>query len=185
MLRYVIWGSWAVFFGYWYVSARRTKSTCERQSRQAQMQWRAPLIVSYLILALAPWPAPDARLLPRGSGWGAAGAALALAGLAFCLWARRTLGANWSGTVTLKQDHELIQHGPYRFVRNPIYTGMLIMLLGTALWVGRRSAVLAMVLAVLGFVIKLRQEEEFMGRQFPESYAAYSRRVKRLIPFVY
>jgi protein-S-isoprenylcysteine O-methyltransferase Ste14 len=185
MLRYLIWGSWAAFFAYWYVSARRTKPTCERQSRPAQMQWRAPIIVSYLLLAFAPWGTHDARLLPRSAGWGEAGAALALAGLAFCIWARRTLGANWSGTVTLKQDHELIQSGPYRWVRNPIYTGMLIMLLGTALWVGRWSAVVAIVLALIGFVIKLRQEEAFMQRQFPEAYADYSARVKRLIPFVY
>ncbi|HET9783758.1 MAG TPA: isoprenylcysteine carboxylmethyltransferase family protein [Terriglobales bacterium] len=185
MLRYLIWGSWAVFFAYWYFSARRTKPTCERQSREAQMQWRGPLIVSYLLLAFAPWGSHDRLLLPRGVGWGEAGAGLALAGLAFCIWARRTLGANWSGTVTLKQDHELIQHGPYRWVRNPIYTGMLVMLLGTALWVGRWSAALAMLLAIVGFVIKLRQEEAFMRRQFPEAYAAYSGRVKRLIPFVY
>jgi protein-S-isoprenylcysteine O-methyltransferase Ste14 len=185
MLRSLIWGSWAVFFAYWYISARRTKPVCERQSRQAQMAWRGPLIFGYVLLAFAPWGSHDARLLPHGAGWGPAGAALAVAGLAFCIWARRTLGGNWSGTVTLKQDHELIQQGPYRLVRNPIYTGMLVMLLGTALWVGRWSAAPALVLAVIGFVIKLRQEEAFMRRQFPEAYAAYSKRVKRLIPFVY
>ena len=84
------------------------------------------------------------------------GAALTFAGIAFAIWARVWIAGNWSSDVTLKRDHELIVTGPYRWVRHPIYTGILVALIGTALAVGEWRGALAVVLAAGAFWRKLR-----------------------------
>jgi protein-S-isoprenylcysteine O-methyltransferase Ste14 len=75
-------------------------------------------------------------LLPHNFITGIIGILVCAAGFVFALWARRTLGANWRGVVTLKKGHELIQRGPYRLIRNPIYTGVLMLVLGTGIVIG-------------------------------------------------
>src|SRR5262249_11895523 len=102
----------------------------------------------------------------------------------FALWARVALGRNWSGVVTLKEGHELIEHGPYRFVRHPIYTGIFTMFFATALALGHLSGFAGALLTFASFWVKLCDEEKLMLQQFPERYAAYRRRAKRIIPFV-
>jgi protein-S-isoprenylcysteine O-methyltransferase Ste14 len=105
-------------------------------------------------------------------------------GLGVCLWARAVLGRNWSGVVTLKEEHELIVRGPYRFVRHPIYTGLLAMLTGTVIYQGHLGGIIGLVLVFVSLWIKLSEEEELMLKQFPDQYAAYRGRVKRIIPFL-
>ena len=106
------------------------------------------------------------------------------AGIAFAVWARHYLGRNWSGTVTVKQDHELIRSGPYRLVRHPIYTGLLLAILGTAVAFGEWRGLLAFALLTGSLLLKLRVEERFMGESFPNEYARYRAEVPALIPFV-
>ena len=110
--------------------------------------------------------------------------ALTAAGLLFAVWARQYLGSNWSGTVSIKKDHQLITNGPYALVRHPIYTGVLLALVGSAMAIGEWRAVLAFALASLALWRKLRLEEDLMHQQFGETYQAYCRRVPALIPFV-
>ena len=116
--------------------------------------------------------------------WGAIGAAVNLAGLLFTVWARIHLGRNWSGTVTLKQDHELITSGPYAWVRHPIYTGLLLGFVGLAIARGEWRSILAVVIIALAFWRKLRIEESWMLEQFGDAYRSYRRRVAALIPGV-
>ena len=101
-----------------------------------------------------------------------------------CLSARALLGRNWSGTVTLKENHELIVRGPYRLVRHPIYAGLMAMMIATALQQGHVAGLLGVVLVFVSFWIKSSYEEEVMLKQFPEQYADYRQRVKRIIPFL-
>jgi protein-S-isoprenylcysteine O-methyltransferase Ste14 len=130
-------------------------------------------------------PAPlDRVLIPRAIWTLAIGAATCVFGLVVTIWARRTLASNWSSVVEFKQGHELVKSGPYRFVRHPIYTGLLIMFLGTALEIGLLRCWLAVPLVIIGFWIKLRQEEALLLRHFPQEYPAYCKRVKALVPFV-
>ncbi|SPE60693.1 Isoprenylcysteine carboxyl methyltransferase (fragment) [Verrucomicrobia bacterium] len=105
-------------------------------------------------------------------------------GLIVTLWARWTLGGNWSSSVTFKQGHELIRTGPYRLVRHPIYTGLLVMALGTALDFGQFRCWLALPLMTTAFWVKLKQEEKLLLRHFPREYPLYKRQVKALVPFV-
>src|SRR4051794_28656255 len=99
-------------------------------------------------------------------------------------WARAVLGRNWSGTITLKEDHELIVRGPYRLVRHPIYTGLLAMIVATMLQHGPIAGKIGFVLVGFSLWIKLSHEEEVMLKQFPDRHAAYRARVKRIIPFI-
>jgi protein-S-isoprenylcysteine O-methyltransferase Ste14 len=143
------------------------------------------LFAGYLLAAPeVPIPLFNERFVPLAIWPAALGAALTFAGLVFCVWARFVLADNWSDFVQLKRDHELIVDGPYRWVRHPIYTGLLLMFAGTALAVGEWRGVLAVAIAAASFWRKLRLEESVMRRQFGDAYARYAERVPALIPFV-
>ena len=130
-----------------------------------------------------PYPL-SARVIPHMEVIAWAGAGLCVAGLGFCIWARVTLGRNWSGAVTLKEGHELIERGAYRLVRHPIYTGLIAMFLATVIVLGHAGGIAGLVLVFISFWIKLSDEERVMLKQFPDQYAAYQQRVKRIVPFV-
>jgi protein-S-isoprenylcysteine O-methyltransferase Ste14 len=103
-------------------------------------------------------------------------------GLAIAIWARRCLGRNWSGEITIKQDHELIRSGPYRLLRHPIYTGLLTMYLGAAIVTGEWFALLGLGLAVFAYWRKVRLEEANLELAFGQDYTSYRRDTWALIP---
>ena len=181
----IIGGCWAFFVLYWLISALRTKVTTEKQSVLSALSHRIPLACSYFLLADLHLPAPmNLPITPNADWAGAMGASICVLGLLVTLWARWTLGGNWSSAVTFKQGHELIRTGPYRLVRHPIYTGLLVMALGTALDFGQLRCWLALPMMAIAFWIKLKQEEQLMLRHFPQDYPIYKRQVKALVPFV-
>jgi protein-S-isoprenylcysteine O-methyltransferase Ste14 len=181
----VIGACWAVFVLYWLISASWTKAAAERQNVWCGFVHRIPLVCSYALLASLHLPPPmNLPITPHVDWTGALGASICFLGLLVTLWARATLGRNWSSNVTFKQGHELIRTGPYRFVRHPIYTGLLVMALGTALDFGQLRCWLALPLMVIAFLIKLRQEEKLMLRHFPQEYPIYRSQVKALVPFI-
>ncbi len=114
----------------------------------------------------------------------AAGISITLLGLGFAVWARVHLGKNWSGSVTIKVDHRLVRTGPYRYVRNPIYTGLLAGFAGTALVIGRVWAIYGLLILLAGFLIKIQEEEKVLLENFGEEYLRYKKEVKALIPFI-
>jgi len=124
------------------------------------------------------------RFLPDFAALAYLGVAVTAIGIAFAVWARFVLGQNWSSQVTLKQGHELIRGGPYALVRHPIYSGMLLGLLGTAIGVGEFRGLIALALFIVAWWLKARTEETLMIQQFGEQYSRYRRDVKALIPFV-
>ena len=182
----IIRGCWLVFVAIWVIAAVSTKRTVYRETRAQRLRYWVWLVSAYLLLLYGPrLPYPlNLRIVPHVTPTALAAAALCLIGLAFAVWARVTLGRNWSGVVTLKEGHELIERGPYRFVRHPIYTGILTMFFATALALGHLAGFAATLLMFASFWIKLRDEEKLMLQQFPGQYAAYRRRTRRIIPFV-
>lgn len=114
-----------------------------------------------------------------------AGVVLTLCGCLFAIWARVTLGSNWSGRAVVKARHELIVSGPYALARHPIYTGLLVAAVGTALARGEARCLLGIVLIVFAFLVKMSQEELLMMQAFPEAYPRYRRRVRALIPGIF
>jgi protein-S-isoprenylcysteine O-methyltransferase Ste14 len=120
--------------------------------------------------------------LPGPVDWGMT--ALVLAGLAFAWWARLTLGSLWSGTVTRKEGHVLMRTGPYRFVRHPIYTGLILALAAIAVQIGMAASLIGVVVLTFGFWLKARLEERFLIAAVGEAaYADFRRATPMLIPF--
>jgi len=182
----IIRGCWLVFVGIWVIAAISTKRTVYRESRTQRLRYWVWLVIAYVLLRYGPrFPYPlNLRIVPHVAPAAFTAATLCVIGLAFAVWARVTLGRNWSGVVTLKEGHELVDRGPYRFVRHPIYTGILTMFFATALALGYLAGFAATLLMFASFWIKLRDEEQLMLQQFPDRYAVYRRRAKRIIPFV-
>jgi protein-S-isoprenylcysteine O-methyltransferase Ste14 len=115
---------------------------------------------------------------------GSAGVLLCAAGVALVIAARRALGPNWSDLVVLKRNHQLVRSGPYRWIRHPLYSGVLLAVLGSAITVATRIAYLTVPVLLMGFAVKSRQEENLLERSFPE-YGVYRRRVKGFIPLLF
>jgi len=178
--------SWGVFLVVWLLAAIFTKHTVYRQNRIERLSYMIPIVIGcWLLFRGTRLPAPlNTRVVPQAGAVGMGAAILCLCGLAFCLWARAVLGRNWSGTVTLKENHELIVRGPYRFVRHPIYTGLVAMAVATAVQQGSLGGIIGTILIAFSFWIKSGHEEAVMLRQFPAQYPAYRARVKRIIPFL-
>ncbi|TAN02742.1 MAG: isoprenylcysteine carboxylmethyltransferase family protein [Rhodanobacteraceae bacterium] len=178
--------AWLIWIAYWFVSATRVKQVERTDNVGAILAYRIPMVIgAVFLIATGPrtWlPWLWWRWLPASSDWSALGLALVLLGLAFACWARVVLGRNWSATVQLKKEHELIVVGPYRWTRHPIYTGMLLAMLGTAVAIGEWRGLLAIALVFTGLWFKLRHEEAWMRERFGTSYVDYMRRVKALIP---
>jgi len=177
---------WILFVAYWIWSARKVKGASRTEPAWSRLlKYWLPLVVAALLLEpgrLYGGGVLGARFLPA-AGWAAPlGMVMTLAGLLFACWARHVLGSNWSAVVQLKQDHELIERGPYRHVRHPIYTGLLLAFLGTAVALGEWRGLLALAIVAVSFWRKLRLEERWLGEQFGAPYADYMRRVKALIP---
>lgn len=175
---------WILFVCAWAVTALRTKPTAERQPRMTALPYSIPTFLgAWLLVEGASDPgALGDRVLPHAGPVPAVGLALTLAGLGLALWARVTLGGNWSGRVTFKQDHQLVRHGPYARVRHPIYSALLLMFAGSALVIATLGALIGLPLVFFGIWLKLRQEEALMSRHFPQEYDSYRARVSALIP---
>lgn len=176
-----LWGGWLVF---WLASARGNKRTATRTG----LLWRFTGLAAALAVWLSLWQFPayfEQPLLPPSAAWAYIGLVLTAAGLGFTIWARRVLGTNWSAMPTIKEDHELIQRGPYRLVRHPIYTGLLLAVFGSCLAEGRVWNLAVVGMATILLIAKLKAEEALLARQFPDAYLQYRRRVKAIIPFLY
>ncbi len=125
------------------------------------------------------------RFVPSTAMVAYIGLALTIAGIAFAIWARFFLGTNWSATPSIKQGHELVRSGPYAIVRHPIYSGLLLGLLGTAIYAGDFRALAAFGIVLIGLKWKSLTEESLMQQQFGAQYMEYRRQVKGIIPFVW
>ncbi len=177
---------WAAFLLFWQIKAINTKTTVRLESAASRI-FRSLMFIAAIVLMSAPdLPAPFlyGNLLSRTYATFYTGAAMALAGLAFAVWAREHLGRNWSRSVTVKQDHELITSGPYALARHPIYTGILAAFLGTAIAEAQVRSAIAFLLVTVAIYFKLRLEEQWMRAQFGPTYGAYAQRVRALVPFV-
>jgi protein-S-isoprenylcysteine O-methyltransferase len=175
---------WLIFVVFWLLAALNVKRTTERWSPATGFGY---FVVSVFIFNLLARTQFLSRTLLIAHGAGASWFAIlaAVAGLGITLWARIALGRNWSGSITHKEGHELVESGPYRFVRHPIYTGMLLMVIGTASARGTWDAAAGLVLFTVVHIWKFRREEALMTRYFPATYPAYRARTKALIPFLY
>jgi protein-S-isoprenylcysteine O-methyltransferase Ste14 len=177
----VMWLSWAAW---WLALSRNVKRTTRHEPMGSRLLHIVPLTLAMALLwpSHSPTPLLGTRILPLAAWPFWIGGMLTAIGLLFAVWARHHIGTNWSGSVTIKQDHQLVIGGPYALVRHPIYTGLLLAVAGSALAQGELRSVLALGLACGAVWRKVRLEERWMRERFGSPYDEYSRRVPALVP---
>ena len=173
----MIFSLWGVFWVYWLLAA----STAKRGARSSR---RIPatgllFVVAFLLTRVL----GTHSLAVHSLVLQVVGTVLFAAGLALCVWARIYLGRNWGMPMTKKEEPELVTSGPYRYVRHPIYSGLLLALLGTAL-ATNLYLLIALVIGGAYFIYSATVEEQLMTDSFPAAYGQYKAATKMLIPFV-
>lgn len=175
---------WLIWVVSWAAAAFWADRVEKRAGFQAEAPYRAVLVIGTILFFI---PAHDyvgwLRLWApdRAEAWICV--ALIAAGLAFCWWARLHLGRLWSGTVTAKAEHHVVDTGPYGLVRHPIYTGLLLAILATMAAKGTVWGVAGAILLTIGIFMKARLEERFLRGELGGAYDDYARRVPMLVPF--
>lgn len=180
----VVSGLWLVWLAGWLLAAGWTAKTVAHQSPASQLAhsvfvWLGAALLFFHLTLRAPF---QVNLLSNSAwiGWG--GVVLVFVGLGFAGWARVSLGRLWSGAVTLKAEHVIVRSGPYGITRHPIYTGLLVALIGTALVRGTIASLLGVTFIVVGMLLKIRQEETLLIEHFGEGYREYQSQVPALVP---
>lgn len=177
---------WLFWFATWLIAAFWSDRSAKRPGLRAEMLYRVVTFVGAAFL-FGVFPRSDRQpwllwSFDRDISWILF--AVCALGFAFCWWARIHLGRLWSGWVSKKEGHRIIDTGPYAIVRHPIYTGIILSVFATAVMKGTVFALVGAVIMTLGFWIKARLEERFLRSELgPESYDAYRRRVPMLVPF--
>jgi protein-S-isoprenylcysteine O-methyltransferase Ste14 len=180
----LIFGSYLLFGAYWLFAALGAKKAAKKETVKARFAHILFVVVGSCLLN-----ANDARLgvlnrhfLPDESWIAWVGAVLTLLGVLFAIWARYTIGKEWSGEVQIKEKHQLIRTGPYAHIRHPIYTGILLALGGTAMTIGEYRAVLGVALFLIGFVRKAKKEESFLAGEFGPAFDEHRRQTGFFLP---
>lgn len=174
---------WLAFLGVWVIAGASAKRNVRRDSSTLRFVYGVLVPVgAFLVIQPSRLGPLEFPLLPHNRVVEFCGLIITAAGMGFAIWARFTLGRNWSGTVTVKAGHELIRSGPYRFVRHPIYSGILAGLLGTAIGQSTLPSLIGVVIALYGLRMKWKTEERFMVEQFGAQYVQYQGEVKAVIP---
>ena len=178
---------WIAFLFYWQIRAANSKTTQRLEPASSRILRALSILIAILLLSTTRIPLLwlYRQLWPAGFWPFWLGAALTVSGLLFSVWAREHLGSNWSRSVTIKEDHELITTGPYAVVRHPIYTGILTGFLGSVIALSQVRGVIAFVLVFLVLWLKLRMEEQWMRSQFGETYATYAHHTAALVPYLF
>jgi protein-S-isoprenylcysteine O-methyltransferase Ste14 len=175
---------WLLFALYWLVSALKRKRTKQRESIVHRLSYLLPVIgicyVLYGVRTGLEWL--GTYFVPNTPEVQWAGVGIMVFGLGIACWARVHLGTNWSGVVTLKEGHELIRTGPYRNIRHPIYTGILIGFLGYAIVFGQVRGLIAMAAVWVSFYIKARREEKFLAQEFGPKFDEHTQHTGMFLP---
>ena len=182
VIEYVIYSLWVVFWLAWLLAALTAKRAA--QSRMGQFVGLRVAIFVIVILVLRSGVFKGHHAIVSSPVLQGVGMALFLTGLGLAVWARVYLGRNWGTPMSEKVDAELVTTGPYRYIRNPIYSGIILAAIGTAVAVSWYWLV-AVVLMGAYFIYSATVEEHTMERLFPNNYPEYKRSTKMLIPFIF
>jgi len=174
---WLFWGSW------WLLMAFFSKGTKRRETVWQRFEHVLPTAFGFLLVfEQVRLPGLAQPLFPDVPALALLAVAVTFLGLLFAAWARLALGANWSGSITIKKGHQLIRRGPYRFIRHPIYTGMLVALLATATVERQVSGLLGFALFLFALYRKARREESFLSEEFGPAYVEHSEHTGMFLP---
>lgn len=176
-----IWFIWCIL---WLLMAAWSKPSKRREFPWQRLEHVIPMVAGFLLIYnhIFAWSFLSNRIIPPNDTVTIAGLSLTLGGLVFAVWARIALGANWSGTVTIKSGHNLIRRGPYRWIRHPIYTGLLASFVGTILLQGEVRSLLGFVFVFLALHRKAKREESFLAQEFGREFAEHAKHTGMFLP---
>lgn len=176
---------WVVFSIYWTIASRNSAESKSSESKASTAFHQIMLNVALLLLFI-PVPGLKGWFLPQRFHFlVVTGVAIQIGGFVLAVWARRHLGRNWSAEVRIGEGHELVRTGPYRTVRHPIYTAMLVMFVGTAISSSQYHALLGVALLVLAYLRKTRLDENILRETFSAEWDVYQRDTWRLVPLLF
>ena len=180
----LIWLAWVIS---WVVASFWSGQTKSHVPTLASLAYRIPILLGAILFM--PWTGHalgETALYHVGDPGTYALAVVVVLGISFTWWARIHLGRFWSNAITHKEDHKVIDTGPYGVVRHPIYTGLIIAILATGIAVGTLTAILGAVLIAFSQWQKARMEEKFLTVELgPEAYGPYCARVPMIVPFLH
>jgi protein-S-isoprenylcysteine O-methyltransferase Ste14 len=176
--------SWLVFLIYWIVAAFRVNRMRSPEPPARRIIFLLLIAITLILFNANPryFGTLNRRFVHRGFWIASAGALLTVVGIAFAIWARNHIGRFWSGSVAIREDHQLIRTGPYSRIRHPIYTGILVALAGTTLAVGNYRALLAFALILVSLIYKARLEEALLTREFGSTFDDHRRHTGFFLP---
>jgi protein-S-isoprenylcysteine O-methyltransferase Ste14 len=173
---------WVAMNVYWSIAETKRHQTKSQESAKSRRR-HGQLTMAALLLLFVPIPGLTGQFVPDTLTTALVGLGIQIGFNVFYFYARFYLGKLWSGAITIMSGHELIQTGPYRFLRHPMYTGMLGMAAGTAIVSGQYHALLGVALFVLAYIRKIRMEDRVLAAEFGEPYATYRQQTAALIPW--
>ena len=167
-----LWSSLLVVWVALWFGMKRAKKL---ESPWEMAQHALPVTLGFWLLFENNWKGLNLRLLPQIPAVWMFGLFLTAFGVIISIWARLTLGTNWSGVVTLKKGHELVRKGLYRRIRHPIYTGVLVAMIGTAMINGHLRGWIGFAIVWAAFYFKARREEKLLRQEFGPGFEEHSR----------
>jgi protein-S-isoprenylcysteine O-methyltransferase Ste14 len=173
---------WDLLLLVWVVLWFGMKRAKKLETPWEMAQHAVPVILGFWLMYENSWKGLNTRLLPETPAVLWVGLALTAVGVGLAIWARLTLGANWSGVVTVKKDHELIRKGLYRWIRHPIYTGILTSFIGTALIMDHIRGWLGFLIVWATFYFKARREESFLRQEFADGFEEHAKHTGMFLP---
>ncbi len=176
-------GCWVAFSIYWDIAAKNS-APAKSSETKASRGIHVFLANAALIMIGAPIHGLG-RFVAASSAMMTVGLLIEVAGVSVAIWARQHLGRNWSGEITIKQDHQLIQTGPYQHLRHPIYTGLLMMYVGLTVATGEWLGLVGLAVAMIAYWRKTRMEEANLGIAFGAAYDTYRRGTWAIVPGVF
>lgn len=176
-----IWMAWCIL---WLLLAAWSKPSKRREFPWQRLEHVIPLVIGFMFIYNRnfAWGRLSTRLVSDNFAVAFIGLSLTAGGLLFAVWARIALGGNWSGTVTIKSGHNLIRRGPYRWIRHPIYTGLLASLVGTVTLQGEVRSFLGFAIILFALYRKARREERFLSEEFGEEFAEHTKHTGMFLP---
>src|SRR5262249_9107777 len=176
-----LWFAWCIV---WLLMAAWSKPSKRREFPWQRLEHLIPMLIGFFLIYnhAAEWSFLAERIVPQNGVVSIGGLLLTLGGLLFSVWARIALGANWSGTVTIKSGHNLIRSGPYRRIRHPIYTGLLASVVGTVLLEGEVRSFLGLADILLALYRKANREEKFLSEEFGDGFVEHAKHTGMFLP---
>lgn len=180
--------TWLVVLIYWFIAGLSAKKVKDQEPFFKRfIQYWLPLIIAVLLLGPGEWYGHSwlrENFIEHTNLVGITGLLLAIIGVIIACTSRSALGKNWSLSIQQKEDHQLIKGGIYKFVRHPIYTGILLLFIGNAIIVGDYRAIIAVLIVFGSLWLKLKKEEKLLTEIFGTKYIAYKKQTKALIPYL-